>query len=146
MLDLDLTSQGHSRSKPMAPFERASMTSYSTFIVTMRLSVTVWKIQPFENAWPNGQQIFRQDRQVSWYEWTFAISSWHVTIRTFICTFFSTFSVIIQWHHDIWCHTSWYELLGPWPMCPPSFIEISWSSSNNNNNVKASSDNMNNGV
>ena len=54
MLDLDLTTQGHSRSKPMAPFERSCITSYSTLIVTMRLSVTVWKIQPFENMWPNG--------------------------------------------------------------------------------------------
>ena len=51
---LDLTSQGHSRSKPMAAFARACMTSYSTLIVSMRLSVTVWKIQPFENTWPNG--------------------------------------------------------------------------------------------
>ena len=54
VLDLDLTSQGHSRSKPMAAFARACMTSYSTLIVSMRLSVTVWKIQPFENTWPNG--------------------------------------------------------------------------------------------
>ena len=45
---------GHSRLKPMAAFERACMTSYSTLIVSMRLSVTVWKIQPFENTWPNG--------------------------------------------------------------------------------------------
>ena len=50
MLDLDLTSQGHSRSKPMAPFKRACLTSYSTLIVTMRLSVTIWKIRPFENT------------------------------------------------------------------------------------------------
>ena len=40
-----------------------------------------------------------------------------------------TFSVIIQWQHDIWCHKWWYELLAPWPMCPPSFIEISWKMS-----------------
>ena len=33
-----------SRSKPMAAFGRESPTSYSTLIVTMRLSVTVWKI------------------------------------------------------------------------------------------------------
>ena len=32
-----LTSPGHSRSKPMAPFERSSMTSYSTLMVTMAL-------------------------------------------------------------------------------------------------------------
>ena len=43
--------------------------------------------------------------------------------------FFMTFSVIIQWQHDIWCHKWWYELLAPWPMCPPSFIEISWKMS-----------------
>ena len=43
--------------------------------------------------------------------------------------FFSTFSVIVQWQHDIFCHTSWYELLGIWPLCPPSFIEISWKMS-----------------
>ena len=54
VLDLDLTSQGHSRLKPMTSFARACMTSYSTLIVSMRLSVTVWKIQPFENTWPNG--------------------------------------------------------------------------------------------
>ena len=34
MLDLDLTSQSHSSSKPMVPFERAPMTSYSTLMVT----------------------------------------------------------------------------------------------------------------
>ena len=45
-----LTSQGHSRSKPMAPFARACMTSYPTLIVTIRLSVTVLKIQPYENT------------------------------------------------------------------------------------------------
>ena len=50
VLDLHLTSEGHSRLKPMAAFERACMTSYSTLIVSMRLSVTVWKIQPFENT------------------------------------------------------------------------------------------------
>ena len=69
--------------------------------------------------------MFRPGSQVSWYEWILPISSWDFTIRTFICPFFSTFSVIIQWRHDIFCHTSWYELLGPWPICPPSFIEIS---------------------
>ena len=69
--------------------------------------------------------MFRASSQVSWYEWMLPISSWDFTIRTFICPFFSTFSVIIQWQHDIFCHTSWYELLGPWPICPPSFIEIS---------------------
>ena len=44
----DLTSQGHSRSKPMAAFERASMTSYSTVMVTMALSASVSKLQPSE--------------------------------------------------------------------------------------------------
>ena len=73
--------------------------------------------------------MFRAGCQVSWYEWILPISSWHFTIRTFICTIFSTFSVIIQWQHVIWCHKWWYELLGPWPMCPPSFIEISWKMS-----------------
>ena len=48
MLDLDLTSQGHSSPKPMAPFERASMTSYSTLMVTMELSASVSKLQPSE--------------------------------------------------------------------------------------------------
>ena len=32
----------------MAPFERASMTSYSTLMVTMDLSASVSKLQPFE--------------------------------------------------------------------------------------------------
>ena len=48
MLDLDLTSQGHSSPKPMAPFERASMTSYSTLMVTVDLSASVSKLQPSE--------------------------------------------------------------------------------------------------
>ena len=48
MRDLDLTSPGHSRSKPMPPFERASMTSYSTLMVTMDLSASVSKLQPSE--------------------------------------------------------------------------------------------------
>ena len=43
-----LTSPGHSRSKPMPPFERASMTSYSTLMVTMDLSASVSKLQPSE--------------------------------------------------------------------------------------------------
>ena len=51
--------------------------------------------------------------------------------------FFYTFSVIIQWQHVIWCQKWWYELLGPWPMCPPSFIEIAskeeWSLTKSNN-------------
>ena len=45
MLDLDFD---HSRSKPMAPFERASMTSYSTLMGTMALSASVSKLQPSE--------------------------------------------------------------------------------------------------
>ena len=72
------------------------------------------------------QKIFSPGSQVSWYEWILAISSWDFTIRTFICPFFSTFSVIIPWQHDMSGHRSGYELLGPWPMCPASFIEISW--------------------
>ena len=56
MLDLDLTSQNHSRSKAMAAFERASMTSYSTLMVTMALSARVSTLQPSEiclkYAWP----------------------------------------------------------------------------------------------
>ena len=43
--------------------------------------------------------------------------------------FVMTFSVIIPWQHVIWCQKWWYELLGPWPICPPSFIEISWKMS-----------------
>ena len=43
-----LTSPGHSRSKPMAPFERASMTFYSTLMVTMTLSASISKLQPSE--------------------------------------------------------------------------------------------------
>ena len=43
-----LTSSGHSRSKPMSPFERASMTSYSIVIVTMALTASVSKLQPSE--------------------------------------------------------------------------------------------------
>ena len=39
----------HNRSRePMAPFERASMTSYSTLMVTMALSARVSKLQPSE--------------------------------------------------------------------------------------------------
>ena len=72
------------------------------------------------------QKIFSPGSQVSCYEWILAISSWDFTIRTFICPFFSTFSVIIPWQHDMSGHRSGYELLGPWPMCPASFIEISW--------------------
>ena len=72
------------------------------------------------------QKIFSPSSQVSWYEWILAISSWDFTIRTFICPFFSTFSVIIPWQHDMSGHRSGYELGGPWPMCPGSFIEISW--------------------
>ena len=72
-----------------------------------------------------GQNIFSSDSQVPWYDWILAISSWDFTIRIFICPFFSTFSVIFPWQHDIWVHTSGYELFGPWPMCLASFIEIS---------------------
>ena len=40
----------------MAPLERASMTSYSTLLVTMALSASVSKLQPFEicltSIWP----------------------------------------------------------------------------------------------
>ena len=43
-----LTSPGHSTSKPMAPFARASMTSYSTLMVTMDLSASFSKVQPSE--------------------------------------------------------------------------------------------------
>ena len=38
--------RGHSRSTAMSPFDRAHMTSYSTLIETMRLSCTVFEIQP----------------------------------------------------------------------------------------------------
>ena len=41
MLDLILTSSGHVRSKPMAPFEREAMTSYSVLMVTLALSARV---------------------------------------------------------------------------------------------------------
>ena len=37
----------------------------------------------------------------------------------------SIFSLIfchISMMHVIWWHKLWYELLGPWPICPPSFI------------------------
>ena len=41
--------QLHSRSRePMAPFERASMTSYSNLMVTMALSASVSKLEPSE--------------------------------------------------------------------------------------------------
>ena len=43
-----LTSPGHSKSKPMGPFERACMTSYSTLMVTMGLSASVSKLKPSE--------------------------------------------------------------------------------------------------
>ena len=45
MLDLDFDL---SRSKPMPPFGRSSMTSYSTLMVTMALSASVSKLQPSE--------------------------------------------------------------------------------------------------
>ena len=45
MLDLDFDL---SRSQPMVAFERASMTSYSTLMVTMPLSASVSKLQPSE--------------------------------------------------------------------------------------------------
>ena len=48
MLDLDFTSEGHSRPKPMASFERVSMTSYSTLMVTMALYASVSKLEPSE--------------------------------------------------------------------------------------------------
>ena len=38
--------RGHSRSSAMSPFDRAHTTSYSTLIETMRLSCTVFEIQP----------------------------------------------------------------------------------------------------
>ena len=38
--------RGHSRSTAMSPFDRAHRTSYSTLIETMRLSCTVFEIQP----------------------------------------------------------------------------------------------------
>ena len=38
----------HSRSKPMPSVERASMTSYSTLMVTMTLSASVSTLQPSE--------------------------------------------------------------------------------------------------
>ena len=65
MLDLDLTSQGHSRPKPMTSFERASMTSYSTLIVTIGISFTVLKIQPFENTSPNGHILGKRNSSFS---------------------------------------------------------------------------------
>ena len=41
--------QLHNRSRePMAPFERASMTSYSNLMVTMALSASVSKLEPSE--------------------------------------------------------------------------------------------------
>ena len=50
--------------------------------------------------------------------------------------FVMTFSVIIPWQHVIWCQKWRYELLAPWPMCPPSFIEIAskedWNLTNSN--------------
>ena len=65
------------------------------------------------------------------YQIILAISSWDFTIRTFICPFFSTFAVIIPWQHDMSGHRSGYQLLGPWPMCPASFIEIFWKLGHN---------------
>ena len=38
--------RGHSRSSAMSQFDRAHTTSYSTLIETMRLSCTVFEIQP----------------------------------------------------------------------------------------------------
>ena len=54
MLDLLLTSSGHVRPKPMAPFEREPMTSYSILMVTLALSASVSKLQPPppKYAWP----------------------------------------------------------------------------------------------
>ena len=44
---------GHSRSKPMPPIERESMTSYSTLMVTMVLSASISKLQPSEICLPS---------------------------------------------------------------------------------------------
>ena len=44
----DKVSPGNSRWQQLVPFERASVTSYSTFMVTMDLSASVSKLQPSE--------------------------------------------------------------------------------------------------
>ena len=52
----DKVSPGNSRWQQLAPFERASVTSYSTLMVTMDLCASVSKLQPSEIclkcAWP----------------------------------------------------------------------------------------------
>ena len=58
----------------MAPLERASMTSYSTLLVTMALSASVSKLQPFEicltSIWPlkvtQGQSQWRHLQEHVW--------------------------------------------------------------------------------
>ena len=65
--------------------------------------------------------MFRAGRQVSWYEWILPISSWDFTIRTFICPFFMTFSVIIPWQHVIWCQKWMIWAIGPMAYVPTKF-------------------------
>ena len=50
--DLDLTFQGHPRTKVMRGNESSHMTSYLLVLVTKRLGSTVLKIQLFENSRP----------------------------------------------------------------------------------------------
>ena len=68
MLDLDLTSPGHSRSKQMPPNERPYMTSNPSLIIHLAVSARVTKLRPSEicltSIWPfkvtQGQRQCRQ--------------------------------------------------------------------------------------
>jgi len=53
-LDFETEVQGHSRSSKVAPFDRAHTTLYSSFIVTMPLSITVSEINRIlvKNCYP----------------------------------------------------------------------------------------------
>ena len=48
MLDLDLTSPSHSRSKQMSPNKRPYMTSYASLIINLAVSARVTKLRPSE--------------------------------------------------------------------------------------------------
>ena len=99
--------------------------------------ITIWT---FSDLWPisrSGQRsaenfipkIFRAEcKYHGMNEFWPSLPGTSQFVHSFV-HFVSTFSVIFQWQHDIFCHTSWYELLGPWPIFPPSFIEISWKMS-----------------
>ena len=58
MLDLDLTSAGHSRSKQMPPNERPYMTSYPSLVISLAESTSVFRskaMAPNDTSYGSGQ-------------------------------------------------------------------------------------------